>query len=63
MTKEKLNDWFQSLDFISMEKITRLKQRNFSAEDGYQDFVDACENWWNSIDLEEKKSIYEEWNE
>jgi hypothetical protein len=62
MKNEELNGWFNSLDFITMEKMTRLKQCNFSDEDGYQNFVDACENWWNSINLQEKKSAYDEWN-
>lgn len=63
MTNKKLDDWFGGLDFIIMEKMIGLRQYDFSDEDGYQDFVDACENWWNNLDMEERKVIYKKWEE
>ena len=44
---EKLNDWWSKADFITMEKITGLKQLNYDSSEGYQAFVDACEAMWN----------------
>jgi hypothetical protein len=52
------NKWFQNADFITMEKITGYRQYNFSSDEGYQDFVDACEDWWEKLPTEEKKEIY-----
>jgi hypothetical protein len=52
------NKWFQNADFPTMEKITGYRQSDFSPEDGYQDFVDACEDWWGELSTEEKREIY-----
>ncbi|MDR1543421.1 MAG: hypothetical protein LBS50_03220 [Prevotellaceae bacterium] len=54
----KYNLWFQSLDFPTMERLTHLRQSNFSHENGYQDFVDACEQWWQETPHAEKEYIY-----
>lgn len=30
------------------------RQDDFSPNDGYQDFVDACDEWWNNLNFNEK---------
>lgn len=61
MKQKELNNWFSNLEFKLLEQVTRLKSYHFSNEDGYQDFVDTCENWWRKLSLEEKNSIYNEY--
>lgn len=62
-TKEnKLNLWWNSLDFETMEKITNFCPYDFSEEDGYQDFVDACDEFWDELPYTEKLEIYEMYN-
>jgi len=56
--EKNLDSWFQGLDFIEMEKITGYKPYDFSAEDGYQEFVDACETYWNNLLKEDKLEYY-----
>ena len=43
LQKEKLNDWWSNIDFITMESITGLRQYDYDPSEGYQAFVDACE--------------------
>lgn len=52
--------WWQNTDFSTMEIVTGYNMFDFSDEDGYQDFVDACDEWWNSQSEYEKINIYEE---
>jgi hypothetical protein len=61
MKQEELNNWFSNLEFKLLEQITRLKSYYFSNDDGYQDFVDTCENWWKQLSIQEKNSIYNEY--
>ena len=60
MTEKKLNEWWIQTDFKEMQIITRYRQLDFSPEDGYQDFVDACDSWWDDLSKEEKQYIYNE---
>jgi hypothetical protein len=62
MTTKQLNEWFNSLDFVTMERITRLRQSEFSPNDGYQDFVETCEQWWKDTQQVEKEYIYNTYN-
>lgn len=52
------NDWFCEIDFEMMEKISGKRLDDFSDEDGYQDFVDAVEEWWNAQSDAKKVEIY-----
>lgn len=61
--KEKMQRWWDSADFKEMERITGFCKIDFSPEDGYQDFVDACNDWWNSKSYDEKRIIWKENNE
>jgi hypothetical protein len=52
--------WWYSADFIVMQKITQFRQFDFNAEEGYQEFVDACDNYWEKLSIEERKAIWKE---
>lgn len=54
--------WFANLDFTALEKVTRLNQSDFSSEDGSQEFVDACEQWWDKLSIQEKRDYYENYS-
>ncbi|MDR1896937.1 MAG: hypothetical protein LBR10_09135 [Prevotellaceae bacterium] len=60
MTVKQLNEWWRQCDFRQMETITKTKDYWFSEEDGYQAFVDFCNNWWRSLATEDKQAIYED---
>jgi hypothetical protein len=60
--KDKYDLWFNTIDFVTMERITRLRQSNFSHENSYQSFVDACEQWWHETPQAEKEYIYHTYN-
>ena len=40
--KQKMQEWWKDLDFITLESITGLHETNYSSEDCSQSFVDAC---------------------
>lgn len=56
---QNLDEWWHGLDFRQMERITGYRQDDFDPEDGYQDFVDVCDNWWESLSIEEKTQLYQ----
>ncbi len=51
-------EWWGAADFKAMERITGYRQIDFSPEEGYQAFVDACHEWWNGKTTDEKISFY-----
>ena len=55
---QNLDEWWHGLDFRQMERITGYRQDDFDPEDGYQDFVDVCDNWWESLSIEEKTLLW-----
>jgi len=58
-------DWWGQTPFRQMEQITGLHEDDFDGEDGSQDFVDACDAWWNEQSDEEKIEIWKankDWN-
>ena len=57
MDNEMLNEWWNTTDFNFMERVTRQKRENFSPDEGYQDFVDWCNEWWGKLSFEEKLQI------
>lgn len=62
-TKEnKLNLWWHSIDFETMWKITDFRIWDFSEDDGYQDFVDACDKFWYDLSYTEKLELYKMYN-
>lgn len=62
MTKAQLDEWWWEQGFREMERITGFRQGDFSPEDGYQDFVDACDEWWDKLNCKQKLSLYREFN-
>lgn len=52
------DEWFCEADFDTMERISGYRRDDYSEEDGYQDFVDAVEEWWNGLDDRKKVEIY-----
>jgi len=46
--------WWGDTDFREMERITGFWQSDFNPEDGYQAFVDACDEWWSGLSEDEK---------
>ena len=56
--KQRMEDWWKDLDFITMESITGLHETDYSSEDGSQSFVDACNDWWNSQDFDTQRELY-----
>lgn len=62
MIKAQLDEWWGNCDFKTMEFVTGYRQYNFSPEDGYQDFVDACDEYWNKLSYNQKLSLYKKYN-
>lgn len=60
--EQTVNKWWKGTDFRTMEQITRLRTCNFCEEDGYQEFIDVCNEFWKQLPLEEKITIYNEFN-
>ena len=52
------DEWFCEIDFDTMERISGMKRDEYSDEDGYQDFVDAVEDWWNCLSDLDKVEFY-----
>jgi hypothetical protein len=62
ITKAVVDEWWGNCGFREMEFITGFKMTDFDPEDGYQEFVDACDEWWNELPFSEKKEYYIGWN-
>ena len=56
--KQRMQDWWKDLDFITLESITGLHEADYSSEDGSQSFVDACNDWWNGQDYDTQRELY-----
>ena len=54
--------WWRAAGFEKMARITGLRQYEFNPEDGYQEFVDACDSFWKNLTREEKISIRKTYN-
>lgn len=50
--------WWKACDFRQMERTTGYRQDDFSPEEGYKQFVDACNNWWEALSTEEKICLW-----
>jgi hypothetical protein len=55
------NKWWYSADFKTMETITGYRQFDFDPDEGYQAFVDACDNWWKNHPKKDKIAICKEY--
>lgn len=58
LTPQMVNEWWGHTEFWQMENISNLRQDDFDPEDGYQEFVDACDEWWDNLTWEDKVIIY-----
>lgn len=56
--KQKMQHWWESADDKTLERMTGLKKTDYLPENGLQEFVDACNAWWNFLDYEDKRTIY-----
>ena len=56
--KQRMEDWWKDLDFITMESITGLHETDYFSEDGLQSFVDASNDWWNGQDYDIQRELY-----
>ena len=59
-SNEVLDSWWYKQDFQTMEKITGYTQSDFSADEGYAEFVEQCDDWWEKKSNKEKNDIYDE---
>ena len=62
ITEAVVNKWWYNCGFILMEMITGFKMTDFDPEGGYQEFEDACDEWWDKLPFSEKKELYNRWN-
>lgn len=60
LTEEELDAWWGNLGFEEMEVATGYSVDDFDPEDGYQEFIDVCDEWWSELSYEEKKGVYSE---
>ena len=60
LSRLNLDEWWWNCDFTTLEKITGYRQNDFSSEDGYEDFVVVCNDFWNNLSYTEKVAIYKE---
>ena len=60
--KERMQEWWQGLEFKEMEQVTGFRQATFSPEDGCREFVDVCEKWWNGKSYDEKRIIWKKFH-
>lgn len=51
-------EWWKKADSQTLEDITGYRQTDFSPEQGYQDFVNACNEYWNELPVLERKKIW-----
>ena len=54
--------WWDELEFEHLIRITGYHPTDFNPEDGYQDFVDACNDYWNELDEFDKMRIYRDFH-
>ena len=60
-TIAEVEQWWSQADFTIMETVTGFEYHNFVSEDGYQDFVDACDNYWNQLTDSEKIRVWKKY--
>jgi hypothetical protein len=57
-----IDNWWHHTPFYVMENVTGYRRDDFSSECGYQEFVDACDEWWDNLNKETKEQIYNDYN-
>ncbi len=56
--KQRMQDWWKDLDFITLESITGLHESGYLSDDGSQSFVEACNDWWRGQDYDFQRELY-----
>jgi hypothetical protein len=51
---DEIEEWWCNIDFKEMERITGYRRPDFSPMDGYREFVDTCNKYWEELPVEEK---------
>ena len=57
---QRVEEWWSQANFPTMERITGLRQVDFSAQDGYQGFVDSASAWWEKQTTDQKIRRWQE---
>jgi hypothetical protein len=52
---KELNKWWGETNFEEMSMITGYRRYEFDPSDGYQEFVDACNRYWEALTTKEKQ--------
>jgi hypothetical protein len=55
---QKIDDWWLMRSFDDLEDITGIEQDRDANNDADALFIDACNQFWQSITFEEKSNIY-----
>ena len=55
--------WFANLEFDAVELMSGLRQMDFNQENGAQEFVDAVSKWWAELPYDDKRDMYNTYNE
>lgn len=56
--RQALAAWWAQTNFQDMQRTTGLHQSDFSGQNGYQDFLDACNAHWNALPIERQITIW-----
>lgn len=51
-------EWWENTDIPARERIIGCRQTDFSSENGYQEFTDTCNEWWNELPALGKKKVW-----
>ena len=60
--KQKMQVWWTCTDFGTLENITGLKETDHFPGNGPQAFADAVKKWWDSLDYDGKRDLYNKYN-
>lgn len=52
------DEWWLTLGFDTLEQLTGLQHADYSPNNAYQAFLDACDIWWNTKTAKEKIKIF-----
>jgi hypothetical protein len=53
-----INEWWANLHCSYKIDITGFKMSDYSPENGFKAFHQACDDWWDSLSFDEKKTIW-----
>jgi len=62
LSANELNKWWHNTSFDEMEVIAGLRRYQYDPQDGYQEFVDACHDFWSNLSKNEKTEIWQKFN-